>query len=434
MKKLIHLELNEINITLVQRYIEKGYELSNFQKLFTNGVKTTSSETEYHLQEPWIQWVSVHTGKTYSEHKVFRLGDIVNFEHQQIFEKVEELGYKVGCVSPMNSRNNLNKPAFFIPDPWTKTATDKSWYSKYLWDALEQSVNDNAVGKITLKTYAKLMLSSVYLIRKNFFYSLIQYFLKYRKSKFGKAIFLDILLFEIYLGLMVKTKPDFSTLFLNGGAHIQHHYMYSSKVLKEKPFVNPDWYIHSNLDPLYEVLKVYDRMLGLLLSNTNQSILVSTGLSQIPFSEPVYYYRLREHDSFLKKLGLSFRQIIPRMTRDFLIQFENNLQRDDMQHMLSSLSINGEKIFQEIEIRHKELFVTLTYKKEIFPTDIVNNDDFSISVPFHKEVAFVALKNGHHSGKGYVISNNLELLNKFKSDSHVANLHTLILDFFRRNN
>ena len=66
------------------------------------------------------------------QHKVFRLGDIVKYEGEQIFEKIESAGYHVGCISPMNASNKLKKPAYFIPDPWTNTASDSSFTSKVI--------------------------------------------------------------------------------------------------------------------------------------------------------------------------------------------------------------------------------------------------------------------------------------------------------------
>ena len=43
-------------------------------------------ENKYEFLEPWIQWAAISTGKTYMDHKVFRLGDIVNYSGNQIYE------------------------------------------------------------------------------------------------------------------------------------------------------------------------------------------------------------------------------------------------------------------------------------------------------------------------------------------------------------
>ena len=87
-KNLLLIELNEINFEFVEKYIKLA-KLPNFQKLLESGICRTSSENNYEELEPWIQWVSAHTGLDYSSHKIFRLGDIIHHSIPQIFEKVE---------------------------------------------------------------------------------------------------------------------------------------------------------------------------------------------------------------------------------------------------------------------------------------------------------------------------------------------------------
>jgi hypothetical protein len=69
---LVLVELNEVNFDVVQEYIDKGESLPNFETLMRYESRLTTSEKQYDLLEPWIQWPSVHTGKTYSEHQIFR--------------------------------------------------------------------------------------------------------------------------------------------------------------------------------------------------------------------------------------------------------------------------------------------------------------------------------------------------------------------------
>ena len=59
-----------------------------------------------------------------NEHNVFRLGEKISTEDQNIFEIIEKKGFKFGLVSAMNIFNNLKNPDYFIPDPWTETRSD----------------------------------------------------------------------------------------------------------------------------------------------------------------------------------------------------------------------------------------------------------------------------------------------------------------------
>ena len=93
----------------------------------------------------------------------------------------------------------------------------------------------------------------------------------------------------------------FSTLFLNAGAHIQHHYFFNSPYVDSPELQNPAWYIGKDDDPFLEMLKVYDEMLVDLLKLPNTEIIVATGLSQKPYEQLKFYYRLKDHASFLEK-------------------------------------------------------------------------------------------------------------------------------------
>ena len=101
-KRTILLGLNELNFDYIKFYIDQGV-LPNFKKIFEiQPPIETTSENEYKYLEPWVQWVTIHSGKSYKEHSIFRLGDIVNNpEVSQIFEELEAEGLSVGAVSPL---------------------------------------------------------------------------------------------------------------------------------------------------------------------------------------------------------------------------------------------------------------------------------------------------------------------------------------------
>src|SRR5262245_44372945 len=70
-KRVFVLELNEVSPGVLRRLIDTGY-CPNFKRLRRSHVwlETSAYETYPNL-EPWIQWVTVHTGLTQAEHKVF---------------------------------------------------------------------------------------------------------------------------------------------------------------------------------------------------------------------------------------------------------------------------------------------------------------------------------------------------------------------------
>ncbi len=399
MKKIIFIELNELNFDLVEQYFLKFPNKFNNLKKVSRELIYTNSENEYHLLEPWIQWVTVHTGLSAKEHNVFRLGDFINSNKKQYFEEIENLGFKVGMISSMNSINRLKNAAYFIPDPWTETKSDGSFSSELISKILKSTVNSNAQNKIGFKNYFLIIFILLKFLRfKNLgFY--FKYFYRSLKHKWYRPLFLDLLLNDIHFNFLKKKDVNFSTIFFNAAAHIQHHYFFNSLANKNS-FKNPEIKVKKNSDPFEECLNLYEKILEDYVGNDDFRIILATGLTQLPSKELEYYYRLNNHDLFFRNIGLKFKKIYPRMSRDFLVEFHNDKDRDEFFNKIFDLKLNKQIFFGTIDKRDKSLFISLTYDKEILRKDylIFNNKEINI----FKLVSFVSLKNGIHNQKGFL--------------------------------
>lgn len=432
MKKLLLIELNEINFDFLQNYIQK-YDLEHLHAINNLKKFKTRSETEYDKLEPWIQWASIHTGKNYNEHKIFRLGDINKYPGSQIFETIEKMGYTVGAISPMNADMRMSKPDFFIPDPWTNSKNDGSFWSSKIHCVLKQVVNDNSEGKITSKSKFFLILALFKFAKpKNYIEYFRLAFGAINGKKWNKALFLDLFICDMFLYLTSKNQTDFSTLFLNSFAHLQHHYFYNSEFYKGN-HVNPKDHISQNYDPMKDgALFFNNRIKDLLTSLKGYDFLIATGLSQIPYKGEKYYYRLKNHSNFLKLLDIDFVDVNKRMTRDFEVTFLSNTSRDEAHNILQKIKISNILVFQDIEIRDKSLFVTLSYSKKILKSDyfeVNNNEIFLID-----HIVSVAFKNGEHCSTGYAfLSQGID--NDFiEKDINVWKIKDIIQDYFNRSN
>ncbi len=431
-KKLVFVELNEINFDVVKSYLKIGVKLPAFNRIFKEGLLITKSELDYENLEPWIQWPSVHTGLNYEEHKTFRLGDFVKSNKKQFFEKVEEAGYKVGAISPMNASNNLVNPAYFIPDPWTQTQSDGSFFSNGIANAVSQAVNDNSSSKLTFSTILNLALAFIFLVHPLRLIPMIGYAINALGSPWRKALFLDKLLHEIHITLYKRKKPNFSTLFLNAGAHIQHHYYFNSPFVESEELKNPSWYIEESKDPFLEMLKVYDSILLDLFELKNSELIIATGLSQTPYTHLKFYYRLQDHKSFLDSMEIVYKDVVPRMTRDFLVTFNSIDEAARAESKLKEIYVDNKiHLFEEIDNRGKDLFVVLTYPHEIKEKTTINIEEKVLNL--NEFTTFVAIKNGEHQEKGFAYFSGG--VKKFAPTnySHVSNIHNTVLSFFNVN-
>jgi len=361
---MILLALNELNIDYVNGYISEG-KLTNFKRLLQNDTISTISEEKYELLEPWIQWTTVQTGKSYVEHQIFRLGDIIDRpDLRQIFEDLENNGLSIGAISPFNAVNRLKTSKFFIPDPWTQTKTSGSYIIKRLSKTISSLVNNNASGKSGTLNIIWLLVGFVRYIRVKRWCKFFSFFIQ-RKKPGIKAAILDMILLEVFVTLQKKHKPDYSHLFFNGGAHVQHHYMFNSTQYKGT-LKNPDWYCPSNWDPLFMMLETYDRIIGDLLES-GERIIGVTGLHQVPHTEQTYYWRPLNHKAFLTLAGVKGEfSVIPRMSRDFLIYSSSREHAIEIESHLNKFtdSIRNKPVFN-VDNRGESLFVEVIYDDDI---------------------------------------------------------------------
>ena len=402
MTTLFSIEINEVNFDAVRHYAALG-KLPAFDRLMqSHGVAETHSEQRYEELEPWIQWVSAHTGLPLGAHGVFRLGDIVDQDIPQIWDILESAGITVGAISPMNAKNRLTRAAFFVPDPWTRTAVTGSPLLVRLHEAIAQIVGDNAQGRITPRSAVTLATALVRYARPANYGHYASLLAGLPGRSWHKPMILDLLLTDLFIALCRKHKPDFASLFVNAAAHIQHHYLFNSPAYAGRGS-NPEWYLPPGCDPLLDVYRLYDRLIAQIRAAFPETrLIIATGLHQDPHPDVTYYWRLKDHGRFLNALGIAFQSIEPLMSRDFFVRCRTAQEAMQAEAQLASIRDDKGVALFDVDNRGDSLFVMLTYPFEI--TDqtvyIFNAREYR---GLKDEVAFVAIKNGQHNGVGYMI-------------------------------
>ena len=422
-KKLILIQLNEINFDELKKY-SKNYKFKFFNKEFFERLISTKSEEKYYLLEPWIQWPSIYTGLKADEHKILRLGDGEKKDFIEFYNIIENKGYSVGAIGPMNLKCNLKSPVYFIPDPWSKTDSDNRWINKFITKIIKKFVNENSSRNKSYADYLRLLLLFIIYFRfenLNLLFKLI----KNINDHWNKALLFEYLLNNIHFKKIKKYNPDFTSIFFNSGAHIQHHYYFNS--IFNNTIKNPEWYAKKTEDPIFEMFKFYDELLLEYNKNEKYDLILATGLRQIPYDRVKYYYRLKNHKIFLKNIFIKFKQVIPKMSRDFLIEFNTLEEAKSAEKILKDINILNNKNIFLIDLRQNSIFVTLSLNDEIkenYPIKI-NRDKYLNLSEF---VNFIALKNGMHDQKGYFYSSfkNASL----KDGQHVIKIFDVIKNYF----
>src|SRR5437588_8132946 len=116
---VILLEFNELCPSLMSRFIGQGH-LPNFKKFSAeSSVFVTEAEERAPYLDPWIQWVTVHTGLNFRDHGLERLNEGHTLRAKRVWDFVCEEGDPVWVCGSMNVGYRPGLKGAVMPDPWT---------------------------------------------------------------------------------------------------------------------------------------------------------------------------------------------------------------------------------------------------------------------------------------------------------------------------
>ena len=429
--KVILLQLNEISKYCLMKSLQKNPNLKHFKNVIQDwDFLQTESEKEYENLEPWIQWVTVHTGKSFKEHGVFRLGDAPReLKHPQVWEVLQSKGKKSCIFGSMNAHPGEMTDGIFFPDPWSKDNMAQPAELKPLWDFISRKVHSHSTSKLAKSDYIKAFLLTVKMhVSPATYVRIAKQILSQKlnnKKSWRLASYFDLMLTDMFCSVLKKREHDFYTLFLNSVAHYQHHFWRKFEPEKFNSGIEcPDCAPED--DPVSFGYEMFDELLGKILKHVDikkDKIIISSGLTQIPYtaseeSGGMTYYRLKKHAEFVEKAGLVGVTACPMMSRDW--QVVGNVESiDKAQAILEAAHVDGEKLFNVRKENSEELFIETLYTKgnSDSKTIIINSIKFDFTEVFEK----IAVKSGHHSTNGFHWSINYE--NKVvKESKHLKDL------------
>src|SRR5262245_40620069 len=95
-RPVLLVEFNELCPTLLQQFMQQG-KIPNFKRLYDSSlICTTDAEEPPPRLEPWVQWLTIHTGLTAAEHGISYLGDGHKVSQKSVAEVLSDAGVRVG--------------------------------------------------------------------------------------------------------------------------------------------------------------------------------------------------------------------------------------------------------------------------------------------------------------------------------------------------
>lgn len=406
-KRLTLIELNEFSVSLLERGARE-IALPNISRVLALPATSTTTDDliEHRGLDPWVQWVSVHTGVPSTVHKIIHLGDTPSgLEAKQLWETLSEHGISSGVWGAMNAtRGSARLCSFFLPDPWTfsEEAYPASlngllalprYYSKNYLDVsaftfLKKTIRlgafllgSGAVARIVRQ--APLVLGGL------------------RSAGLNNAVLFslfDLFSAAVFSKYKEKYQPQLSIIFLNSIAHLQHH----------------RWEQGERLSADLEFgLRVIDRVLGMLFESlaVDEAVVVMNALTQrnIVGEKPRICYRQINPERFLRSVGVEFVSVEQLMTNDAHVFFASSEDRDRAADAISRVKIEGAPLFQvEADASDsRKLFYQVDFWGEL--DGDVELEVNGRAVQFLENFEAIVARTGAHIREGNILSRGIEL-------------------------
>ena len=407
------IEINEFNTALFRAAVAK-MPLPNIERMlaFPETVTTTDDRTESGYLEPWVQWVSVHTGAPASEHKIKNLGDVPNLEHKQIWETLGTRGVTSGIWGVMNGgMRDAKNCRFFLPDPWTFSEQGFPAELNGLLD-LPRYLSKNylvlskqAISLKTARLLWFLVSSGAVLDFLAELPRLIASCLQFGPKHFVFICFFDCLSTRIFLRYKLRFTPAFSLIFLNSIAHLQHHYWTEGT--------------EHLTSPLRFGLAAMDRIMGMLFDNAGEGdgLIILNALSQMNTNHeaPWILFRQKDPAAFLRTVKIPFERVEQMMTNDAHVFFESAELCRSAVKALAAASIDGRPAFH-VEADEKnplKLFYRVDFTDPV--TDgtqiLVNGRDLKFLDVFES----IVIRTGRHVPTASLFARGVDVPPKMKN-------------------
>jgi hypothetical protein len=332
--RLILAEFNELSPVLMDKFIAAG-KLPNFERLRSESqVYLTDAQEEQDNLEPWIQWVTVHSGLTYGEHGIRDLGDGDKLAVKNVWDVLSDAGKQVWVCGSMNVNYRSPINGWVIPDPWMRNvkpypADELEPYYRFISANVQEYTRADV--PLSRKEQAAFLM---FMIRNGLspasVTAIVRQLAAERRSDahWRRAVILDKLQFDLFRSHWKRANPDFATFFLNSTAHFQHLYWRNMEPEHFKVKPGPDE------QEVYEDAILYgyeemDELCGKLLrlAGDDTAIAFVTALSQQPCltyeeSGGKTIYRPTEFDRLLKAVGIDQpAEAAPVMAEEFHLDF-----------------------------------------------------------------------------------------------------------------
>jgi hypothetical protein len=287
-RRLLVLEFNELCPAFIEHFMAAGL-LPNFRRL-RDQATAYITHTDEAVLEPWIQWVTLHTGVPLEQHGIMDLDEAGKLHHPTFWDAMQ--ADNVLLMAPMNVKFERRDDSIFMPDPWA-AAEQPSVEIQPLYRFIRSVVQTHmrADGLSARDSLAAIQFLVRHGLKLKTATAAVRQVWHERRShgivKWRRAALLDRLLWDVFAHYWQSPRrPKVGIFFSNSTAHYQHKYWryHDPEAFTLKPSAQElAWY--------QQVIRfgyqAHDRLLGkaLAMADNDTAIALCTALSQQPMHD-----------------------------------------------------------------------------------------------------------------------------------------------------
>lgn len=348
---VICLEFNELTPSLMNQFIDAGH-LPNFQLLQSEStVFRTDARATGEWLNPWVQWVTIHSGLEASEHEVYRLSNAYKLKTPAIWDVISEAGGNVWVCGSMNPWCSEALNGHILPDPWSHQVNPYPQGEFEVYDNfVRKNVQEHASGTDPVTWFNSIQFVADLMkrgLRAATAYQIATQLMKERlgRHRWKRAAVLDTIQCDLFEWYYKKYQPSFATFFSNSTAHYQHKFWRNMQpeafsirptASEQRTYKNAILYSYQQMD----------RIVGRILKLAPQAtIMLISGLSQQPFQEKDHegglrHYRLHGKNALTEVLKICGEfSYEPIMADEFFLRFLNEIDAEQCAMRLNSIRL-----------------------------------------------------------------------------------------------
>ncbi|MEY2453972.1 MAG: hypothetical protein QOD92_3546 [Acidimicrobiaceae bacterium] len=356
MRPILVLEFNELSPELLERFIASG-DLPAFARLRDRSSTYITEAGEHGVAlNPWVQWVTVHTGVRANDHGIVQLGESHRLRLPTIADVVSASGGSVWQCGSMNVQPIGPVTGAVLPDPWSigRTPQPASLHSffRFVSASVQEHTNDRTpLSKREAVDFVRFLLTHGLTARTaGATVGQLVGERARRRGRWARAELLDRFQWDVFRHYHRKIRPTFATFFSNSTAHFQHLH----------------WDDMERAPAHSAVLDGYRKMDALVASASrlvgdDATVVLCTALSQTANTAADRaregFYRPRDLHAFAEQFGLrGVRDAAPVMAEQSHLFFTDASAAAEAAHALRAIRSNGDEVFH-VEVSGAALFI-----------------------------------------------------------------------------